>query len=403
MQITRSRFIQKTKGKIIVCYGAGKYLKYALSFLETIGINSFLVVDSDKEKWDSEIYGVRIQSPNVLKEFSGEEAVVLISSRNFSNDIEQSIETDYPGKFEIYKWPFCFEESNLRADKLYYERVFKPCEMLYEELSQNRIDKEEYLTEKRHNLRHSDSLILPRIPVIITTRCTLKCKECSNLIPYYSVPKDYPAEDILYWICNLTEAINELIILELVGGEPFLHKELKKILEVSLELDKIQRIELTTNGSIVPNDEIQELLQNDRVYVRISDYSCLVNSDRVVKVLEAKGINYELMSNMLWSKTGALAPRHRDSEALRSQYLSCGPAKICRTVLNGKLYACSKAASLSELGIVEGMECVDLMNKSGLRDRIKQFYKIDVSKACDYCDMGMPEEVFVKPAEQIRN
>ncbi len=400
-QKTRREFILEAQEKLIVCYGAGNYSKNTLAFLDSEGLDNFIIVDSSEEKWGSSINGVIIQSPKVLDLVDEHKTVIIITSKNFSFEIEKNIRNKYNERFSIYTWPLLFDYEEDNHDKLRYERIVKPCEDLYREIADNRKDKEEYLKTKLDRLSRNDVLILPRIPVILTTRCTLCCKECSNLIPYYNNPRDYAVVDIIKWIENLVNVVDEWIVLELVGGEPFLFIGLETVIENILRHDKIQRIELTTNGSIIPNEKILKLFQNERVFIKISEYPGLVQSDKLVNVLQNMQIKHRLIRDMRWSRTGELVKRNRDKATLKSQYLNCGPAKICRTILNGKLYVCSKAASLAELGFAKDIENVDLMNTNGLKGRVKHFMEIEESKACDYCDMGTKDEIIIEPAMQL--
>lgn len=153
---------------------------------------------------------------------------------------------------------------------------------------------------------------------MITTRCTLRCRECNNLMPYYTSPKDYSFNEIALWIDNVCDAVDEWICCELVGGEPFLHCDLFKILSYALEKDKIQRVELTTNGSIVPKTDILELLKNDKVFVKISQYTNLIDSKKITKVFDQYKVFYSVMENLRWTKTGNLRKRNRSKSDIES-------------------------------------------------------------------------------------
>lgn len=107
------------------------------------------------------------------------------------------------------------------------------------------------------------------------------------------------------------------------------------------------------------------------------------------------------MENMRWSKTGKLTSRNRTQVELQSQYLNCGPAKLCRTILNGKMYVCSKAASLMELGYVANLEMVDLKQTNHLREHLYDFLRLPYSEACNYCDIASKDEEIVEPAIQV--
>lgn len=169
-----------------------------------------------------------------------------------------------------------------------------------------------------------------------------------------------------------------------------------------LKETKIQQIEFTTNASVIPKSDILRLMADGRVVDNISEYPNLFNPAKFMYTLEEHGIHYHIMKKMRWTKTKNLEKRNRSYDKLQSQYLNCGPAKMCRTILNGKLYVCSKAASLAELGKVDRIEYVDLMDVEHLRDNLRDFLQLTFSKACDYCDMASGDEEIIEAAVQMK-
>ena len=402
---TRENFIKEMRQKQLICFGAGKFLKNLKGFLESENFCIARLIDNNMDKWGIRIGNAVVENPCILSSCSGEEYVILISSKRYANEIKEQIEIDYPNKFAIFKWPLETEEYKEFDDKIWYERIYKPCEILYNNIASvfNEKERKLYISEKKELLSDKEKVILPRIPLMITTRCTLRCKECSNLMPHYKHPQDYDADEIVEWIKNICEAVDEWICLELVGGEPFLYRNLVKILSYVLYEKKIQQVEFTSNASVMPDQEMLELLSNRKVYIKISQYPGLIDPSQFMELLSKYGIRYELMKNMRWTKTGNLTSRGRTVVELQSQYLNCGQAKLCRTILNGKMYVCSKAASLMELGYVKELETVDLTDRDNLRKNIWQLLRIPYSRACNYCDVASADEEIVEPAIQVES
>lgn len=403
---SRKDFIEEASRKEVICFGAGKFLRNIKGFLEAEGLTISHLIDNDSRKWGKCIDDLIVESPHILSEYSGKSYLILISTKNFADEIEKQIETDYPDKFSIFRWPLETSEFQEFNDKIWYERFYKPCEFLYNQIAtclfgdERLEEREKYMSDKRNLITDKSKVILPRIPLMITTRCTLHCKECHNLMPYYKQPKDYKAEEIIEWIKNICDAVDEWICLELVGGEPFLYRDLLKVLRYVLTENKIQQIEFTTNASIIPSREILELLCDKKIYVKISEYPKLIDSSKLVVILDQYKIRYDIMKNMRWTKTGALTSRNRTDVDLQSQYLNCRQAKTCRTILNGRMYVCSKAASLMELGYADDLETVDLLDKENLKANIQQFMRLPYSRACNYCDIASKDEEIVGAAEQ---
>lgn len=402
MNNTREAFLKDAINKKIICFGAGKTLKNVVAFIESKELKIEILLDNAQHIQGNVIEGMTVQAPDRLGKLNADEYILLISSKNYANEIQMQIEIEFPGKYKIYKWPLNIGGIEASKESLWYERMYKPCEALYKSIAEEQDKTDDYLAEKLDLLSKRENVILPRIPVMITTRCTLRCKECSNLMPYYNNPKDYELDDIVSWIRNLSEAVDDWICCELVGGEPFLFKNLETLLNEVLKIEKIQKIEFTTNASVIPNDRILKLLQNKKIHIKISEYPNIIDYSRLAEVFDKYKIKYKVEKAIKWIKTGNLEKRNRSFSEIKSQYLNCSAAKMCRTVLNGKLYVCSKAASLAELGYISGSESVDLLDVANLRENIKEFFQITAANACDYCDIASSEEELVEPAIQIK-
>ena len=64
------------------------------------------------------------------------------------------------------------------------------------------------------------------LEIPLTTKCSLKCKYCSNLIPCYKRPKDYDINILTDSIKTFLKCINKIVYIRLLGGEPFLSDNL---------------------------------------------------------------------------------------------------------------------------------------------------------------------------------
>ncbi len=402
MQNTREDFFKAASDHKIICFGAGKFLQHIVSFLNSNHLKIDKLIDSSKELEGKIMEGCEIQSSDILENCDGNEYIILISSKNFVREIYEEINKLYPDKFVVFKWPLTVQEEVIFDERLWNERIYGACMSTYREIAKNKADAEMYVEEKKILLADKEKLVLPRTPLMITTRCTLCCKECSNLMPYYSSPKDYNSDEIIQWIRNICSAVDEWTCCELVGGEPFLYRDLREILSFVLEETKIQQIEFTTNASVIPKPDILGLMADERVVVNISEYPSIINSTEFIRVLEEYGIHYQTMENMLWVRTKNIEKRNRSHYELQSQYLNCSSAKMCRTILNGKMYVCSKAASLVELEKTDVLEYVDLMDIEHLRNNIREFLQLTFSEACDYCDIASADEEVIEAAVQMK-
>ncbi len=233
----------------------------------------------------------------------------------------------------------------------------------------------------------------------VGTRCSLRCKNCGNLIPY-AMPVSYDCTKILK---NLEYICQDVKIrkLQIQGGEPFTYKKIAKVIEGCAKLNNIGRIEISTNGTILPDEETIKTLaaHADKVMVRFSMYDC-VDAEarkRKIDILTANGVsvgNYNFMfSTGEWFDSGDYQqPRNEDKEQVREIYKNCCN-RSCWTLADDFMACCGKILTLRELKKEYGND--NILNITSLRNESKNFiealtefdnkYLNEVPEICAYC------------------
>ena len=236
---------------------------------------------------------------------------------------------------------------------------------------------------------------IPYVEMFVTTRCNLRCKYCSNLIPYLTVKEDERFEDVTEDLRLLLEKVDCIYRLKIHGGEVFLHPELKSIVEFVDSQPKIKSVRIATNGSIVPSQEVLGCLANSKAVVQISDYSFTQNKrEELLKALTANGVKYIFLEGQEWRDMGEVAARKESS------YEECS-IKRCVSLCDGKIYLCSRTAIIAKLGL-----CADEGINVGLPRRefakeLKKLYSGKYSSACMMCDGDTERAQIIKAGEQI--
>jgi hypothetical protein len=114
----------------------------------------------------------------------------------------------------------------------------------------------------------------------------------------------------------------------------------------------------------------------------------MLKHEKIIELLRAAGIKYQLIPNMMWMKEAPLEYRKRPREYVEGMFAGCYMNR-CISVLDGKVHICPKSSSGYGLGIVEIPNCdfIDLRDaKRDLRERIIDFYKKNCFAVCDYCE-----------------
>ena len=127
----------------------------------------------------------------------------------------------------------------------------------------------------------------------VGTKCSLKCKNCCNLIPYLK-QDSYMYEENLKDLEFLSQNF-DIACLQVQGGEPFTHKMIDQIIYAIGKLN-IRKIEIASNGTILLNNKVLKALkENPHIYVRFSNYNCVEKRrQKVIEQLDANNISYKI-------------------------------------------------------------------------------------------------------------
>jgi hypothetical protein len=104
--------------------------------------------------------------------------------------------------------------------------------------------------------------------------------------------------------------VDYVLCYQLLGGEAFIHKDLKDYIVYLGENygKQIGHIQILTNATIIPDSETIAVLKRYNVLVRISDYSQQVLYGERVRAFEQtmseNGVQYITLKQMKWSDIG---------------------------------------------------------------------------------------------------
>lgn len=267
------------------------------------------------------------------------------------------------------------------------------------EFNINEIEKKE-LEQKIVSILQNEGIVIPYMDALITSRCTLRCRDCNNLMPYCKSGKNLSEQTVIQDVNRICNAIDCCVCMCITGGEPFLHEDLGEIINYVANNDKILFVEVITNGTLLPSPSVIRSMKNKKVIVKISKYEKYSKISAITDILSQEGVRFLVSDNLQWITSGGIERRNKDREKIISEYLSCGPGKHCKSLWNGKLYACARAAFLHDIGASDHPS--DYLEVAGekLRQRLLHFYLADYVDACDFCDHKSDVAVRVQPAIQ---
>lgn len=251
--------------------------------------------------------------------------------------------------------------------------------------------------------------------ISLTERCTLKCKKCAH--GCYNVDRnsiDMSIEDIRksadYFFHNIDFA-GEFV---LIGGEPLLYKQLKEAIAYigNTYRNQIGIFSITTNGTILPMEELLQECQKYHVLFRISNYSKTLPrlEDKYIRLceqLEKYNIPYVLgKPEANWVDYGFGSFVRNEHENLKEVFRNCNTP--CREVRNNKFYYCVMARSISEnLKINAGADDYLDLNEAHSNDKesILRFQLGYLEKGyldmCRFCRGAEAQNYIIPAAEQV--
>ena len=248
-------------------------------------------------------------------------------------------------------------------------------------------------------------LTLNSLDFVITERCSLRCRECSNLMQYYAAPKNFSVEDLKRELDLTCAVFDEIYEIRIIGGEPFVHPNWDEILQYIASKENIKRISIYTNGTLLPSDSQCEVLKATNAWLSISDYDEL---SRKLEPLKKKLAAYEIPSEVKaiphWTHCSSFVKHNRTREELAEVFRKCC-ARDLATLLNGKLYPCpfiSNAMNLKAIPAVEN-DFVDLTatpDLESLRQKVRKLFSRPFFDSCDRCT-GRPTPLDIRDEDKI--
>lgn len=361
----------------IVLWGAGKVGGVAAHCFKKRGVKISAFCDISKEKWGTTFCGHKVISPEELKKQHPNAAVVV------SNSFPSSV---YPQLMSMgFKNVFDCVSLFMEIDFENYEFWMTP------EFSSRIIENymRNILFYKRKNF------FLERILLVINSKCTLRCRYCDAYIPYIKSPKNFNADHMIDNCKDVFDAVGSVQAVDILGGEPLIHPHLKKILMYLKTEQRVEKVQVITNGTIVPNNDIINIIKDDKFRVRISNYGKLSSHmDEILRLLEKENIKFEITNYIYWDSLPQIKATNETHEELSAKFQACTTNLFY--LQDGKLFYCNAVAGLQNVDakILPESEnnYLDLSNYKLKTEReahivnfLNRLYKGEYIDACRYC------------------
>ena len=384
----------KSRNAPVVIVGAGVVGEVLLSICNNAGIIVDFFCDSSYKVADKGTFcGLRVFHISQIPS-SHEDALFIISAASIKDVVERLLD------FGHYDWlaggillkDIDVSQSDTSLD--YAKFAIENCILCHDG----------YL--------HPDKLFMRSVDIIITERCSLKCKDCSNLMQYYKHPKDCDTGLMLRSIDALCAVVDEVMDFRVIGGEVFINKDWPVVVERLINEPKARRVVLYTNATMLPPRRYIKPLQHEKVLVIASDYGALSkNLSRMKELFRENGIAHHVFSITEWLSCSDIERHNRSFDENRRNCSSRAVPKTWRVCRTGSCSAVrTRPMPFGSVPLpINTHDYVDLLrepldagNIVELKRTLRHYLlRKPYMSICDYCNGRPLSGVEVKPYVQV--
>lgn len=257
-----------------------------------------------------------------------------------------------------------------------------------------------------------DKLVLTSLSYLPATVCNLRCKHCLNFAPYLKEQTFRDIEHLKADITLLFSKIDHILLFHISGGEPLLYPQIGEFMSYigRKYRGQICRLELTTNGTILPPEDVCRILKKYEIGVVLDDYRDALPKYRdifvsICKRFEKYGISYRIQKAESWiALNPAQPPKNLIEKEAQTHFNLCGvPWQEYR---EGYFYLCNYSAYAAVAGLYRIKENERFSIKNDFHKKELMEFRLGYSEKgyvdfCRQCDGYFNNPYHVRPAEQM--
>ena len=397
-------FKDSLKNKKLLLYGMGILGMSIIDLFVELEIQPDILVDRNIERRNL-IKDYQVMSPDEI-DWREMNDIYLIASmnRNYLPELEQIMKSKgYNG--HIFDGHSIYESLRSAKCTVDVKRGILHDSVLCHEctvLDNVCVPRRKTFMTKYGKINENGSSKMWMIGVILGQFCTLNCKHCCEAIPYYpaSQREFVNKDEVINDIKHMASACKYLTTIEFVGGEPFLHPQLKDILEEVARIPNAGKMHIFTNGTVVPSDDLCELLSKERFEVFISNYQITLNerlSDNVratIEKLKQYNVNFLESRRQGWLDFADFGLICDDEEKVKDRFRNCF-VHTCNRLFKGVLYHCPHEYAGAQLGHFDSNADILHIHEyttEELAEKFDEYKDKEFFESCKYCKLPYDAE-----------
>ena len=359
----------------VIIFGTGNLGTLAMKSLEQKKIKIICFADNNRRNQNKKFKNYNVIAPEQLQN-EIYNYPILICSLNFRYFKRQ---LDSLGVKDYHDTDFLFEKLDLDNSETEWSQ----------ERCKNQIDLYNYAVS---SARDKSKLRLNSLDLVLTEKCSLKCKDCSNLMQYYAKPVDEDFDLLMKSLGRFMDSVDFIQEIRFIGGEPFMYKRIDEVINKVLEYSNFNKLVVFTNGTIVPKQEKVKTFQNQKIIFKISNYGEISkNVTKLENFLSLNKIRYISERVTRWQDCERIEKFERPISLTKEIFGNCCVNEAL-TMLHGKLYLCPYSAHAENLDAIPktSSDSIDLNildNNDVIKGNIRSLvFNKEYLGACNWCN-----------------
>jgi hypothetical protein len=360
----------------IIIFGASRAGLYTLKVIKSLNINCLCIIDNDSTKHSSNYYGVEVISPleGINKYGNVRVLVSVMSFIDLTGIMESLKKLNYSQIYYIVPEIFDFYIKKLTKRSFDFQIYRKNKKKFFNRIAMDR-----------------DHKLSPSMTVMINEKCNLNCSDCAALVPLNQEPETFNVETIINSLKSYCGAFDFVYRICIMGGEPFLHKDINLILESLLELNNVLFIDIATNGTVVPQKRTMDLLDQLGATIEISDYGDVSRKmNELIHECQKRNIVHFIQKYDSWMSIGGIFNRNRDEINKMETFLKCTSSiGITNHIVGPNLSRCVFSAMAGKLKLIPQPSSdfvnLDFANELTFAKIRELTFRSTFLEACNYC------------------
>lgn len=254
-----------------------------------------------------------------------------------------------------------------------------------------------YHVMREKNIKKEEVFSFDRIHFIVNNFCNLKCTHCFMYMNSYPPgrKRNVELEKMKRDIQILFEAVDSFGVVNIFGGEPFLHPDLSRIVEEIRKNKSFGSIIINTNGLAKIKEEQLEGLDDKRIRLAFSNYMKSISENQIeqfndnVALVKKHNITVGIQNELpTWNISSTLCKNECSKEDMKRYKDRCGVKFLY--VHNGKIFPCAMCLSINDMEIADyKTDYIDIetcKDAREVRSKMIEMINRDYYCTCQHCD-----------------